>query len=281
MAVAGVMSGFTTLIADYFTEVRLNRFMGYQGAAIGLGGMVFLLITGYLTDIGWRFPFLIYLFIFLTLPGMLFAVDEPEVHTEALQKATPAASFPLKTIAPIYATAFAGMIIFFVLVVQLPFYLAAQASSSLVGLALSLSILVSVIAALQYERLKARLSFQGIFSFAFLILGISNLIVVLAPVYGIVVVGLLVGGLCPSILQANLSVWTASITQSTVRGCAMGGLISFIFLGQFFTPVITQPVVEQLGLARTFGVVEVVSLLLAVIFFGHMLKRTAYHRKNA
>ncbi len=60
LATAGMMSGFTTLIADYFTGTKLNRFMGYQGAAIGLGGMVSLLVAGYLTNIGWRFPFLIY-----------------------------------------------------------------------------------------------------------------------------------------------------------------------------------------------------------------------------
>ncbi|MCP4361028.1 MAG: MFS transporter [Chloroflexi bacterium] len=52
LAVAGIMSGFTTLIFDYFRGSKLNQFMGYQGAFIGLGGMVFLLLAGFLADIG-------------------------------------------------------------------------------------------------------------------------------------------------------------------------------------------------------------------------------------
>jgi MFS family permease len=54
ISVAGILVGFTTLIADYFTGAKLHQFMGYQGASIGLGGVVFLLISGYLADIGWR-----------------------------------------------------------------------------------------------------------------------------------------------------------------------------------------------------------------------------------
>ena len=71
LAVAGIMSGFTTLILDYFRDTKLNQFMGYQAAFIGIGGMVFLLAAGFLADIGWRFPFLVHLFAFLVLPGVL------------------------------------------------------------------------------------------------------------------------------------------------------------------------------------------------------------------
>ena len=56
LAVAGVMSGFTTLITDYFSGPDLNRFLGYQGAFIGLGGVIFLLAAGFLAEAGWRWP---------------------------------------------------------------------------------------------------------------------------------------------------------------------------------------------------------------------------------
>ncbi len=123
LAVAGVMSGFTTLIADYFTGTRLNQFMGYQGASIGLGGMIFVLLAGYLADIGWQFPFLIHLFALIILPGVLFAIDEPDIKAGATHQDTHdgKVSFPFKTIALIYATAFVGMLVFFVFLVQLPF----------------------------------------------------------------------------------------------------------------------------------------------------------------
>jgi len=79
-AVAGVMIGFTTLIADYFSGDKRSQFMGYQAGVMGFGGVAFLLLGGVLADIGWRFPFLIYLFPFLILPGVLFAIDEPKIQ---------------------------------------------------------------------------------------------------------------------------------------------------------------------------------------------------------
>ena len=268
LAVAGVMSGFTTLIVDYFTGARLNKFMGYQGAYIGLGGMVFLLIGGYLADIGWRFPFLIYLFALPILLGVLFTIKEPEIQ-KVSKPVTPdkRVPFPFKTTALIYATAFFGMLIFFVFPVQLPFYLVqAGASNAQVGIALALQGLTAVIAALNYQRLKARLSFYGIFGLIFLALGINHLIIAFTPVYSWVIVGLLIGGLGLGAMPPNLNVWIATVAPSTSRGRAIGGLTAFLFLGQFFTPIITQPVVQKVGLTGTFGVVGGVSVLLAIAY---------------
>lgn len=46
LAVAGIISGFTTVIFDFFSGPKLDRFLGYQAAFRGLGGMVFLVIAG-------------------------------------------------------------------------------------------------------------------------------------------------------------------------------------------------------------------------------------------
>ena len=167
------------------------------------------------------------------------------------------------------------MLIFFVFLVQLPFYLTTQAgvNASQVGLAFALQAFIAVIIALLYYRVKARLSFQGIFSLIFLTLGINHLVAALTPEYGLVVLGLLVGGLGLGFLPPNLNVWVASITPSALRGRAVGGLSASLFLGQFFTPIITTPVVEQVGSTGIFGVFGVVSLLLAVAFVGIALFR--------
>ncbi|MEE9196905.1 MAG: MFS transporter, partial [bacterium] len=76
LAAAGLISGFATLVADYFTGRRLNRFMGYQGAAIGAGAMAGVLMGGFLADVGWQFPFLTHLYAFLILPAVVLAVHE-------------------------------------------------------------------------------------------------------------------------------------------------------------------------------------------------------------
>ena len=270
LAVAGTMSGFTTLIFDFFSGPKLDQFLGYQAAFIGLGGMASLLLAGFLADIGWQYPFLVYLFGLVILTGVIFAIDEPQAQASASREDAPETKsrLLLKPIVLIYVIAFVGMLVFFTFPVQVPFYLTTQAgaSNSQVGLALSLQTLSSVVIALQFRRLKTRLSFQGIFSLIFLALGINHVIIALTPNYGLVAVGLLIGGLGLGLFPPNVNAWLASVTPPALRGRAVGGLTSALFLGQFFTPIITQPMVGQVGLSGTFGVVGVVSLLLSVVF---------------
>ncbi|MCH8022972.1 MAG: MFS transporter, partial [Thaumarchaeota archaeon] len=144
LSVAGIMSGFTTLIADYFTGSKLSQFMGYQGAFIGAGGVIFVFLGGVLADIGWRLPFLIYAASFFLLPTFLLTVSEPKIRTKLNEVAK--AVFPVKTLALISVTAFSGMLIFFIFPVQLPFYLTLEPgiSNTQIGLAFSLQAFVAI-----------------------------------------------------------------------------------------------------------------------------------------
>lgn len=268
LAVAGVMSGFLTLILDYFKGSELNRFLGLQGAFISLGGMVFLLLAGVLAEIGWQYPFLIHLFAFAILLGVLFFVDEPEVTATDPTTSSKKAPFPWRKLAPVYVAAFVGMAIFLIFPVQIPFYLSANSdvSSSQVGLALSLQSLFSVFFALRYQRLKARYSFFAIFSLIFLSFSLNHFVVSFSSAYIIVIVGLLTGCVGIGLFAPSVSGWLSSIAPAEVRGKAVGGMTSMIFLGQFFSPVITQPFINQVGLAATFAVAGVVALLMTLFF---------------
>ena len=268
LAVAGSMSGFMTLILDHFQGRELNKFLGLQGAFIGLGGMVFLLLAGFLADVGWQYPFLIHLFAFLILPGVIFFIEEPQ--RTAVQQTTTAtkAPFPWRKLAPVYVTAFAGMAIFFIFPIQIPFYLSANndVSSAQVGIALSLNTFSSVFAALQYSRLKDRFSFQAIYSIAFLAFSINHLVISLSSTYFMVIIGLLISGIGIGLFAPNNSGWLASLTPAELRGKAVGLLTSAIFLGQFFSPIITQPFIERIGLSGTFAVASAVALLITLLF---------------
>ena len=271
LAVAGIMSGFTTLILDYFKGKSLNKFMGYQGAFIGLGGMAFLLAAGYLAGFSWRLPFLVHLFAFIVLPAVLLFLDEPKqkVNDTSLDdNQSKTSSLPLGHIIPIYFTAFIGMVIFFIFPVQLPFFFAAQGgiSNFQVGLALSLQTLSSVFIALQYQRIKTHLSFQGIFAFIFLVLSINHAVVALTGNYWLVIIGLLIGGLGVGLMPPNNSIWLASVIPPEVKGRAVGGLTSALFLGQFFSPILTQPLIQRFNLVNTFGIASGLALALAIVF---------------
>ena len=207
---------------------------------------------------------------------MALFIEEPGTVAKSKESATDdSIPFPWLKLAPIYAAAFFGMVIFFIFPVQIPFYLAANGAvtSSQVGLALSLNTLSSVFIALQYQRLKARFSFQAILGFIFIAFALNHLIVSLTTSYAIVVAGLLIGGFGIGLFPPNNAGWLASVTPMKLRGKAVGGMTSVLFLGQFFSPILTQPVIGWVGLAGTFAVFAGVSLLMALIYFGFVGKR--------
>jgi MFS family permease len=265
IAVAGITSGFTTLILDYFKDSELNQFLGYQAAAMGLGGMVFLFAAGVLAESGWRAPFLMHLFAFIVLLGVIFFIDEPQSEAAGPEAAVEKIPFPWRRLAPVYAATFIGMAIFFIFPVQIPFYLS-EASASQVGSALALQTVSSIFVALLYPRLKARYAFFTIFSLTYLALGLNHFVVSLSTTYLLVIAGLIIGGVAPGLFPPNTNGWLASIAPAQLRGKAVGYLTSALLLGQFASPLITQPFITRIGLPATFALAGVAALAMAVIF---------------
>ena len=93
-AVLGLSVGMSmtiviTLIADYFEGMERQKFVGLQIAFMSMGGILFIGLGGILADIGWRYPFLIYLFSLLVLPLAVMFLDEPKVGEKRNQSDQP------------------------------------------------------------------------------------------------------------------------------------------------------------------------------------------------
>ena len=272
LAVAGTASGFTTLIADYFSGRKLSKFLGYQAAVMAFGGAVFLLVSGILADIGWRFTYLLYLYAFGVLLGLLFAVAEPEIERAPGGQKTrgDTAALPYRRVAFIYVFAFVGMLVFFLGPVLLPFLMTdlGGINSSQIGLALALSALVAGIVSLLYPRLNERLSFHGINALVFLTIGLGSVIIAVSSSYIGILVGLVGVGIGIGLMLPNFNLWLLTIIPSATRGKAVGGLTTAFFLGQFLSPIAIQPIVSQEGLSGAFAVAGGISLLLGLAFFS-------------
>jgi len=270
LSISAIMSGFTTLIIDYFKGAELNRFMGYQSAFISFGGMGFLFIGGLLADIDWRLVFLVHLFAVLVLVSTILTVNEPRRSgpTDREESKIETSPLPYRALGIIYLATFIAMLVFFIFPLQVPFYLesAGNIESSLVGLALSLQGLAGAAIALQYTRIKKHLSFSTIFMMIFLFFGLNHLILSISSEYIYAVAALAIGGLGIGLLPANINVWLASVVPSDIRGRAVGGLTMSLFFGQFLTPIVTQPFVATLGLSRMFLIFGVFSLAVATVF---------------
>src|SRR5690606_20533657 len=97
----------------------------WQGMAIELGGVVFLSFGGFLGELGWEYPFLIYLIglvcallISLTIKGKKIQHIKIEMHSKKRKENR----ISVNLLIIILSSAFA-MILFFVSFVCLPLYL--------------------------------------------------------------------------------------------------------------------------------------------------------------
>ncbi len=232
LAVGGLMTTATALLADYYTGPERGVVLGRQAAFMGVGGLVFMLGGGLLADIHWRAPFGVYLYAFLVLPLILLFLTEPEVKRGAAGGGSERVPLPWSTLWLVYALAMAGMMIFYLIPVQLPFLLRrlGVASSALAGLAVGVSTLVGSVVSLRYARVRQVLSYRGIMAVLFACMGLGYVIVGTAGSYAAVVGGLAVSGLGQGLLTPNMSNWAASLAPEAVRGRAMGLLTTSLFL---------------------------------------------------
>lgn len=87
LGVAGVMTTATALVGDYFFGAERDRFMGYQSAFVGIGGLNFLTGGGMLAELNWRAPFAVYGLSLLLIPAVLAFINEPTRHNSSTTSA--------------------------------------------------------------------------------------------------------------------------------------------------------------------------------------------------
>ncbi len=261
LAVAGVMVSATTLIADYYSGPARAAFMGLQAGFMGLGGVVFLTIGGALAQQNWHYPFGIYLFAWLIVPLIILFILEPN-RGEAARPASAEMepedrALPVGVMAIVYGMTTLSQIAFYLIPVQLPFYLDAlvRATPSQSGLAIALCTLFSAIASVTYGKLKQRMEFVTFLPAIFGFMGIGYLLIGQSSTWLQVLTGLGIAGMGLGLLMPNMSVWLSAAVPDALRGRALGGLSTSMFLGQFLSPIVTQPLTKSVGLGGTYALV--------------------------
>jgi MFS family permease len=66
----------------------------------------------------------------------------------------------------------------------------------------------------------------------------------------------------------NMTVWVSTVVSDAMRGRALGGLSTAFFLGQFLSPIITQPISQKIGLALTYSLAGGLLLIVGIVFAG-------------
>ncbi|OOC05619.1 MFS transporter [Amycolatopsis azurea] len=252
LAVGGIMTAVSTLITDWFSGQSRASFLGLQQAFASLGGVVFLPLAGVLAATDWHAPFWIYSASAIVAVFAIVSLREP-------RRSVPApASDGGKTALPghilgVYVLALVATLVFYMAPTQLPFLLEGFGSGpAVIGAVVAGSTLTSVAGALAFPRLRRRLSSTAITTLSVALLGAGWLLVGTADTVVQVLAGLLVGGLGVGFVVPNLNLRLAGFAGPENRGRVLSGLVTGIFLGQFLSPLIVQPLVQTIGIAGTF-----------------------------
>lgn len=247
VAVAGLMTSLSALIADYYSGQARARFLGLQAAAMGLGNSVFLLLGGLLAEESWRPPFLMFLVAIVLLPLFIHSLYEPPlVRSGKGRSAGTAASGPawplLRLALLVYGLVGLSQVVFYLVPLQLPFWLQERfgATSTQSGFAIGMIAFFFAPTSLLYGRYSARVAHLPLAGLALTLFGGSLLLIVLAPTVHFVYAGLVLSGLALGLLLPNLNLWLANHTPPSLRGRLLGGFSSAIFLGHFLSPLLLQ-----------------------------------------
>ena len=265
-SVALIMTASLALVGDYFEDKERHKFMSLQGMFVGLSGILFILSGGFLAHLGWNYPFLIYLVPLLFLPLVFSSLKElPHAHKHNATELELNAN-----LLPVYITGFFSMLLFYMLPTQLPYLVINElgGSPSLVSYFIAFSMLITATTSKQYHYLKARLSFAQIFMITYLAFAVGLFIISQVHfVYHLFFASFFMG-VGFGLVTVNVNTWLLSLVHASKRGRAVGLLTSSFFFGQFFSPIVFEPVVARFGIQGLFFIISIVSLLVVIgIFF--------------
>jgi len=272
IAVGGIMTATTALVGDLFQGAARDRYMGLQQAFVGIGGTIFLTGGGFLAEMHWRGPFLIYTVAILLVPAALAFLPEP-------QRARPARSATgedrldgrsTALLALLFLAAAVNMIAFYMIPTQLPFYLAALGlpAPSLAGAAIGAGQLVGVVSALAFAPFRRLLGIMGVFGLGFVSAGLSFLLLAMAESYAGVLVAMAVSGICMGTIMPNFAAAAMLLAPPALRGRISGLLVSSIFAGQFLSPILSQPLISASGYGGAYATMGAGVLVLGVAAFA-------------
>lgn len=270
VAVALIMTAQTALVGDYFTGSQRNALTGLQISARNFGGLVCILLAGWVAAIAPRLPFAIYGLAAAFLPLMWrVLLDSPRAaHTSG----GPADGNPASNASWLAPVALLGLLqaatnlIFFIMPTQLSFFLEAGGRDSAVmtGTGLGVLMLSGGCVALLYPRIQRATGYAGIFALGYGAMALGFLLLTLVTSTTLLLPAAVAIGTGYALVSPTFVALALGLTPSRSRGLGGGILTTSIFIGQFCSPFVSMPMIAGHGYAGLFRGAGTVLAILAV-----------------
>lgn len=260
-----------SLIYDYYMGQERTKMMGFNSAFSNFGGIITMLLAGWLAALGWRQPFNVYFLGLLIFVLVFFFLPKGEIYTQAPNER----KLKIPPAVYVYSLAMGAlMLAYYSVSTNMALYLGENnlGGPGLSGIVVSLLTVGGMITSLYLVQLKmifkkfiipVMLFAMGI-SFLFL----SFTIIIPLIMISVCLIGFAQGSLFPIITMKALD--SVKLHQ-TDRAIAVA--TSFIFSGQFLSPLVLDglgKMFNQVTIRFQFGVLAVSMLSFVIIGFFFM-----------
>ncbi len=283
LGVAGIMTTTSTSLAEHYEGLSLRRMLGLQAGMMGLWGIIFQVCGGFLAEISWRLPFLLYAvafpLVFLVILEPAMRMEKADIKQLAFGDRSPRM---LGLLLLLVLLSGAVMSFFALLPVQGPLFFhslhfSPKRTAFLISTLTASSCLASLILAGWRRRLSTALTLclgLSALSFSFNWLGHADRWRDL--VLSMVGIGAGVGLVIPSI-----SALIGTLTPPGQKGKILGVLLTANYVGQFMAPIWSQSVLETYDNNELFiACAAILGLLVALVLLISVLSLERRRRES-
>lgn len=236
----GIMTPLSTsLIFDFAPDTsKRSKLLGIQGASNQLGGLIFMSLSGILASISWRYSFLTYAFVIVSI--VLTSLFMPSIPPYKAKQRAAGNAVEKKMSKKIFILAFFALMIFscyFVINTDLALFMDVEhiGNARECGYALSLMRIPAIVAGILLAWIMRNLK-DWTMPFATVIMAAGYLVIAYADSYGILMLGCLIVGLGGGFALPPISLYLPRIVTPRQRTFGVAIIMSVAQLGQFISP---------------------------------------------
>ncbi|MCY1674945.1 MFS transporter [Pseudarthrobacter sp. SL88] len=262
IAEAAIMTVCTTLIADYYSGKQRDKYLGMQVLVATLAATAFYALGGALGSQGWRMPFWLYLAAAIIAVPMALVLREPIHRSEDHAKS----AVPWRQVAVPSAVTLFGGIVFYALVVQLPYVLSnlGVTEVGVIGAGTALASLATAAGAFAFRYISSA-GTGRLLPVAFGLAAAGLTIVAIAGSVPVALAGAVVTSAGTGLLLPSLLTWALSDLSLEQRGRGTGVWTGSLYIGQFVSPVALGIAAGAVnGLPIAMGILGALSAVAAV-----------------
>ena len=268
-ACVAIQVSVTTFIAQLFEGKDRLKLIAWQGMAIEFGGVVFLAIGGVLGELGWQYPFYIYL---VALVFFLFTWKSiPKNITPSANQKSSQKSFD-KRVIPILTASILSMMLFFICYVNLPAYLPSKFNftESETGYFMSFISLIAVLVASQLPRLTEKSSAEKLNIIGFISFVVGYLLFAFSPSSWLMIFGAFSIGIGFGLTIPLLNHMIVEVSNHQTRGKNLGLYSMMVFGGQFLATFSDMAPLDTNLMFYYTAVIAVAFTIVQVVLFKKM-----------